>query len=62
MTFLAPALLLSVVADAFADYAYPVGFGLPAGHGGENLALPLGTNVRLDTEKKQLVFLEPAVT
>ena len=57
-----PALLLSVIADAFADYAYPVGFGLPAGHGGENLALPLGTHVRLDTEKKQLDFLEPAVT
>ena len=57
-----PALLLSVIADAFADYAYPVGFGLPAGHGGENFALPLGTRVRLDTEQQQLVFLESAVT
>ncbi len=54
-------LLSSVIADAFADYAYPVGFGLPAGHGGENFALPLGTRVRLDAGQQQLVFLEPAV-
>jgi muramoyltetrapeptide carboxypeptidase len=56
-----PALLLSVIADAFAGYTYPVGFGLPAGHGGENFALPLGTRVRLDAGQQQLVFLEPAV-
>ncbi len=57
-----PTLLLSVIADAFADYSYPVGFGLPAGHGGENFALPLGTRVRLDAGQQQLVFLESAVT
>ena len=56
-----PALLLSVIADVFSDYSYPVGFGLPAGHGGENLALPLGTRVRLDTAQRYLTFLEPAV-
>ena len=56
-----PALLLSVIADVFSDYSYPVGFGLPAGHGGENLALPLGTRVRLDTAQRHLTFLEPAV-
>ncbi len=53
--------LLAVVEDIFADSAYPVGFGLPAGHGGENFALPLGTRVRLDTERRELRFLEPAV-
>lgn len=53
--------LLSVIADVFSDYSYPVGFGLPAGHGGENLTLPLGTQVRLDTVRRQLTFLEPAV-
>ena len=56
-----PTLLLSVIADAFADYSYPVGFGLPAGHGGENFALPLGTRVRLDAGQQQLVFLESVV-
>jgi len=56
-----PALLLSIIADIFAEYAYPVGFGLPAGHGGENFALPLGTVVRLDTIEQHVCFLEPAV-
>ncbi len=55
-------LLLSVIADALAEYTYPVGFGLPAGHGKENFALPLGTRVRLDSRQQQLVFLESAVT
>jgi muramoyltetrapeptide carboxypeptidase len=56
-----PALLLSVIAEVFSDYSYPIGFGLPAGHGGDNLALPLGTRVRLDTLQRHLTFLEPAV-
>lgn len=56
-----PALLLSVIEDIFSDYAYPVGFGLPAGHGGENLTLPLGVRVRLDTIRRALTFLESAV-
>jgi muramoyltetrapeptide carboxypeptidase len=56
-----PTLLLSVIADIFSDYSYPVGFGLPGGHGGENFALPLGTQVRLDTEQQLLAFLETAV-
>ncbi|MBI3304387.1 MAG: LD-carboxypeptidase [Deltaproteobacteria bacterium] len=56
-----PALLLSVIADVFSDYSCPVGFGLPAGHGGENLALPLGIRVRLDTVQRSLTLLEPAV-
>ena len=56
-----PSLLLGVIAEVFADYAYPLGFGLPAGHGEENLTLPLGTRVRLDTAQRHLTFLEPAV-
>src|SRR5713101_4915767 len=49
-----PTLLLSIIADVFSAYSYPVGFGLPAGHGGENLALPLGTQVQLDTRQRHL--------
>ena len=56
-----PALLLSVIVELFADYDYPVGFGLPAGHEGENFALPLGVQVRLDTHRHTLTFLESAV-
>jgi muramoyltetrapeptide carboxypeptidase len=56
-----PSLLLAVLADTFADYTYPVGFGLPAGHGGGNFTLPLGVQVRLDTVRRTLTFLEAAV-
>lgn len=56
-----PALLHAVIEDIFADYRYPIGFGLPAGHGGENFALPFGIQVRLDGERQTLTFLEPAV-
>ncbi len=55
-----------VVREAFADAPYPVGFGVPAGHDPrptnvENLALPLGIEVVLDTEQRRLAALEPAV-
>lgn len=56
-----PSLLASVIEDIFADYSYPVGWGLPAGHGKENFTLPLGVHVRLDTRRQLLTFLEPAV-
>ncbi len=56
-----PTELLAIIAEAFAEYDYPIGFGLPAGHGNENLTLPLGTRVRLDGHRRCLVFLEPAV-
>jgi muramoyltetrapeptide carboxypeptidase len=60
---------LEVVRSCLADAGCPVGFGLPAGHDGavgiegtrENLALPLGVQVRLDTENGRLSALEPAV-
>jgi muramoyltetrapeptide carboxypeptidase len=54
-------LLLAVIADVLSEYSFPIGFGLPAGHGGENLALPFGTRVRLDTWQRSLALLEPAV-
>lgn len=54
-------LLLGVIADVLSEYSFPIGFGLPAGHGGENLALPFGTRVRLDTWQRSLALLEPAV-
>lgn len=56
---------LEVVRACFADAPYPVGFGLPAGHhadeGSDNLALPLGVRVTLDTTQGWLRALEPAV-
>ena len=57
---------LEVVRACCGDLGMPVGFGLPAGHaaeptGKENLALPFGFQVSLDTERGRLVALEPAV-
>jgi muramoyltetrapeptide carboxypeptidase len=57
---------LDVVRDFFATAPYPVGFGLDAGHtdaatGIENLALPLGVRVTLDTAAGTLTAAEPAV-
>jgi len=45
------------------DLPYPIGFGLAAGHnpGGDNLALPLGVQVELDTDRGRLRALEAAV-
>jgi len=55
-----------VVRACCADLPCPIGFGLPAGHAPpddrrENLALPLGVEVALDTERGRLTALEPAV-
>lgn len=55
-----------VVRAAFAAAPYPVALGIPAGHAlaatnVENLALPLGVQVELDTDAGRLVALEPAV-
>lgn len=60
---------LEVVRFCCADLPCPVGFGLLAGHdagpgegGTENVALPMGIQVELDTERGWLSALEPAVT
>ncbi len=55
-----------VVRDFFAGAPYPVGFGLAAGHTDattaiDNLALPLGVPVTLDTATGTLAALEGAV-
>jgi muramoyltetrapeptide carboxypeptidase len=52
-----------VIRACCADLDCPVGLGLAAGHnpGGDNLALPLGIDVELDTEQGWLRGLEPAV-
>lgn len=57
---------LDVVRELLADAPYPVGFGLAAGHAAagaavRNLALPLGTEVELDTVRGYLRALTPAV-
>jgi muramoyltetrapeptide carboxypeptidase len=57
---------IDVIRDVFAEAAYPVGLGVPAGHTAahadvENLALPFGVQVELDVDGGKLTALESAV-
>ncbi len=57
---------LDVVRTCLGGATYPVGFGVASGHsaaavGVENIALPFGVRVELDTERGRLVALEAAV-
>lgn len=54
--------LIEFVGEQTAALKCPVLFGIAAGHGTENLALPLGIKVRLDSKSRRMTFLEPAVS
>lgn len=48
-----------IVTDLFQHASYPVAAGLAAGHGEENLLLPFGVKMGLDTTARSLSLLEP---
>jgi muramoyltetrapeptide carboxypeptidase len=48
--------------DAVMDQDIPVMTGLPVGHGQENVTLPLGLKVSIDTDQMTLSLTEPCVT
>jgi muramoyltetrapeptide carboxypeptidase len=50
------------VADQTAGLSVPVLVGIEAGHGTENLTLPFGVRVRLESAGRRLVIVEPAVS
>ena len=50
-----------VLRDLLGDLGVPLVANFPAGHAAEHWALPLGTRVMLDADRKELRFLEPAV-
>lgn len=41
-----------VIAEAVSGYTYPVSFGVPIGHEGRNLAIPVGLEATLDVGKE----------
>ncbi len=51
-----------IIAELFHDAPYPVVTGMKAGHGQENLALPLGARMRLDGGNGTLTLLESPVS
>lgn len=51
-----------IAKDIFDGVPYPVVMGLAAGHGSENLTLPLGVAMRLDGNNASLALLESPVS
>ena len=47
--------------DTFGSLDIPVVYNLPFGHHGNNLLMPIGVPVRLDTRSRRLTITEPAV-
>ncbi len=43
--------LREIIGDVLAGFSFPIAFGLPAGHGPTNIALPLGAHAVLDSTK-----------
>jgi len=43
--------LREIIRDVLAAFSFPIAFGLPAGHGPTNIALPLGAHAVLDSTK-----------
>jgi muramoyltetrapeptide carboxypeptidase len=50
------------VAEETGGVSCPVLFGIEAGHGTENLTLPLGVHAKIDSSRRRLLITEPAVS
>lgn len=51
-----------IISELFSTAPYPVMMGLSAGHGAENLMLPFGAEMRLDSHTGSLALLESPVS
>jgi muramoyltetrapeptide carboxypeptidase len=56
-----PSEIDALLRDFFATADIPVVRDLPFGHDGNNLLMPIGAAVRLDTHDGSLTITEPAV-
>ncbi len=50
-----------IIREMFRDAPYPVATGVPAGHGDDNIILPLGVKMKLDGAARRLSLIEPPV-
>ena len=48
--------VLNIVSEIFAPYAFPILAGLEAGHGQNNLTIPLGVEATLDADRHMLAY------
>jgi muramoyltetrapeptide carboxypeptidase len=55
-------MIAEFVSEQTAGLKCPVLFGIEAGHGTENLTLPFGVRVRLDSKLRRLIVMEAAVS
>ena len=53
--------MLVLLRDTFGSLDIPVVYNLPFGHQGDNLLMPIGVPVHLDTRTRRLTLTEPAV-
>lgn len=52
--------LKEVITDKLGDLEIPIGYGFPIGHIDENITIPLGTRVQVNTETLEITLLESA--
>jgi muramoyltetrapeptide carboxypeptidase len=52
--------IVDIFNDIFEDLDIPILAGFEVGHGEHNLTIPMGLGAALDTDKKRLLFHEPA--
>jgi muramoyltetrapeptide carboxypeptidase len=57
-----PELIWNRVLELTAGASYPIWANFPAGHGRQNLTLPLGQEVEMDSQTGTLLFLGPVTT
>jgi muramoyltetrapeptide carboxypeptidase len=54
--------ILKIIHDTFIEYRVPILAGLAAGHGRDNLTLPMGLEATLDADRHQLTYQRVATT
>ena len=54
--------IVEIFNNIFKDVDIPILTGFEVGHGEHNLTIPIGLGATLDTDKKRLMFHEPATT
>jgi muramoyltetrapeptide carboxypeptidase len=55
-----PQEIMNIFSEAFADASIPIVAGCEAGHGKQNLTIPLGLEATLDADQLSLMFHQPA--